>query len=230
MAGANTSGDDASLIEVVDELLAVAADRARVDSIHAALNDAAANPAGMRGLLPAPVLRLAFVVASPPLFHSLVEFHPDLAERLAAAREFVMTSFPGLALALVGAATAWTEPGANEGRAHTFIRNLRTMGRPNGSFGESRQLAPAVRLVVTDETGEPVLDQVIDSSDWSGLLLLAESSLTVLKESVNGNEARVQSEMVGEFLEALPETRSTITALLHEIEEAAAFYKTGPGE
>lgn len=96
------------------------------------------------------------------------------------------------------------------------------MGHTKLWLGEPPSLAPAVQLVVTDETGDHVLDKVID---WDDLLFLAESTLIVLKESVDAGATLVKAEAIGEFLESLPERSAAISAILQELVDAAATYE-----
>jgi hypothetical protein len=206
--------------DVLDELLDLAAApdrvRAALDSIH--------EPARLAETISPAVLRLAMAVAARPHFESLAAMHPDMVDRLTVARDFVIGALPGLALASAvgpeGIAAL-----ANDGiRTEDFVRSVRSVGHANVWFGRRDALVPAVRLVVTDVTGEHALDQVVD---WPDLLFLAQSCLTVLADSLREGVGLVSPDTVGSFLDALPETLSRTDASLNEIRVLAEELSAG---
>ncbi|HYI10000.1 MAG TPA: hypothetical protein VEK57_13150 [Thermoanaerobaculia bacterium] len=213
------SSDDRSLRSIVDELLAVLTDDVRVAAVSALISDPTSTPARLLELIPPHVLRLAMATASQPHFQSLVDSYPDLAERLATARRLVLASFPGLALSSAIPATGLAE--SQDQGANDSLRNLGAVSHAKVWLGEPPVLAPVVQLVVTDDAGGRVFDQVID---WTDLLFLAESTLTVLKESIDAGATLVQPEIVREFLDSLPDEAGKITVLLQELVDAAAAY------
>jgi|GEM_PF-6327901 len=218
---AEANGEDTPLHSVINTLLSVMTDPDRVSRILAVISDPAKPPSQLADLIPSSALRLAMAVASQPHFQSLADSNPDVAEQLTAVRERVLASFPGIALSSVAFPSAGLEESREDG-PNEFLCRLAAVEHAKVWFGDPPTLAPAVQLVVTDEEGDHVLDQVLD---WDDLLFLAESTLSVLKESVGAGATLVKAEAIAEFLESLPEKSVAITALLQELGDAAATYK-----
>ena len=183
--------EERSLQPIVEELLSVMDGR---------------QDAGDAERLPPRVLRLAMAVASQPHFQSLVDSYPDLAERLTAARDVVLASFPAA---------------ASPEDQTALLTTLGTVGHAKVWLGEPPDLAPAVQLVITDEAGVRVFDRVID---WADLLILAEGTLTVLKASMVAGKTLVKPETIREFLDSVPDAAGRLTALLQELADDAANY------
>jgi len=217
---AEANGDDTPLHSIIDTLLAVMTDPDRVSTIVTTISDPASTPAQLVDLIPPSALRLAMAVASQPHFQSLADSNPDLAEQLTTVRKLVLASFPGLALSSA-VPSAGLEKSREDG-SNEFLCRLAAVAHAKVWLGDPPSLAPAVQLVVTDETGDHVLDQVID---WDNLLFLAESTLIVLKESVDAGATLVKADAIAEFLESLPGKSAALTTLLQELVDAAATYK-----
>lgn len=205
---------------VLDALLDLAAAPDRVktalDSIH--------EPARVAEVISPAVLRLAMALASRPHFESLTAAHPNLVERLTVARDFVAGALPGLALA-AAVAPAGIAAATDDGiRTKDFVRGVRSVGHANLWFGRRDALVPAVRLVVTDLAGERAFDEVVD---WSDLLFLAQSCLTVLADSIREGSGLVSPDSVSLFLESLSETLDGTEAPLAEIRVLAEQLSAG---
>jgi hypothetical protein len=218
MEQGNFSGEPA--IGALDDLLAL---MARPDRLRAAL-EGVPDPATIIQNIPPAVLRLAMAVAWPPSYQSMVQNHPEAADRLASARDFVVTALPGLALASA-VQPAVIAASADDGRRGAdLVRGLRSVGHANLWFGRRDALVPAVRVVLTDNAGEPAFDGILD---WTDIIFVADSLLKVLADSINDGGDLVASKNVGSFIDALSQSEESITATLQEIVAAAGKLRSG---
>jgi hypothetical protein len=210
-----TLNGDPGIDAALDDLLALADAPHRLKAALGALSE----PARLVEFISPGALRLAVEVASPAHFQPLLQHHPGLHDRLIAARDFVVTALPGLALASAfqpAAIAAATDDGV---RSDDFARTLRSVGHANLWIGPRNALQPAVRIVLTDITGERAFDEILD---WADLLFVANSFLRVLADSTEDAVGLVSPDSVGSFFQSLPESREQILAALREIEERAS--------
>jgi len=210
----STGNGDPGLLAALDELSALAQTPDRLKSVL----DSVADPSRIVEVLSPAVLRLAIEVAAPAHFDHLVHRHPALEGRLSVARDFVVRTFPGLALAsaIEPASVAASADGV---RPDDFTRTLRSVGHANLWFGPREALQPAVRVVLTDIAGTRAFDDVLD---WADLLFVANSFLRILADSTKEGVNLVTPAAVEPFLEALPESEKQIATALRDIAERAA--------
>lgn len=212
---------DAALQLLLDDLLAFAV---APDRLEAALA-ASADPDRLLDVMSAPLQKLAMSVVSRPHFQKLIQAHPALESRLSEARKVIIRAFPGIALAVAIAPDAIDlsvdAPTLDVG----FLRAFSHVQHATMWVGRRDALAAAVRIVVTDVSGDRALDAVVD---WTDLAFLAASTLAVLQDSMTEGVDLVAPQHVAGLMEILPETIERVNGALREIMALAVKLQNAP--